>query len=138
MFHPVNLRRVEEALHVLAQAEDGGAAPRLVAAYALEDGRAVVEDVRHDGDARVVPRDELAVVPDLLHDGRRLHVLLPHVVVEHILSCSFRPGYTAAHDFRGCLCGARREAELKVGSYLPYCLDCRWLNYSGEPRYLLP
>src|ERR1043165_8497034 len=101
MLHPVNLRRVEEALHVLAQAEDGGAAPRLVAAYALEDRRAVVQDVRHHVHARVVPIDELALVPDLMHDGRRLHVLLPRVVVEHILSYSFVPGYTAASSSSG-------------------------------------
>src|SRR5437588_668089 len=49
----------------------------------------IVREVWHNGefipwdDARVVPRDELAVVPDLSDDGRRLHVLLPHVVVEH-------------------------------------------------------
>ena len=44
------------------------AGPRvgLIAADALEDGRAVVQAVREDVDLRVLPGDELAVVPDEL------------------------------------------------------------------------
>ena len=47
---------------------------RVVAADALEDAGAVVEAVRADVDARVVPVDELAVHPDLL--GRPARCLL--------------------------------------------------------------
>src|SRR5580693_4393216 len=43
-----------------------GAGGQFVAAHAFEDRRAVVDDVRHDVDGRVVPVDELAVVPDLV------------------------------------------------------------------------
>src|SRR3954462_2585099 len=85
MLHAVDFRRVEKALYVLAQAEDGGPTFGLVTADAFEDARPVVQDVRHDVDPRVVPFDELAVVPDLLTNRRGLHVLLPRVVVEHLL-----------------------------------------------------
>ena len=48
------------------QPEDRGPLRRVVAADPLEDAGAVVEAVRADVDARVVPVDELAVHPDLL------------------------------------------------------------------------
>ena len=43
-----------------------GPAGQFVAAYAFKDRRAVVDDVRHHVDRRVVPVDELAVMPDLV------------------------------------------------------------------------
>jgi hypothetical protein len=44
------------------EAEDGRALRRAVAAEALEDGRAVVDDVGADVDAGVVPRDEFPLI----------------------------------------------------------------------------
>ena len=55
-----------QALHVLAEPEDGRPLRRVVAANALEDARAVVEAVHADVNLRVGPVDELAVHPDLL------------------------------------------------------------------------
>jgi hypothetical protein len=64
--HVQEARRVVQALHVLAEAEDRRPLRRVVAADALEDARAVVEPVDADVDLRVGPVDELAVHPDLL------------------------------------------------------------------------
>ena len=66
------LARALEALHVLGEAEDRGTVGGLVAADALEDAGAVVEGVRQDVYLRLVPVDELAVHPDLVH-GRQRH-----------------------------------------------------------------
>ncbi len=70
--HAVDVAGVAEALHVLGEAEDGGGVRLLVAAGALgvaadalEDGGAVVDDVGHDVDVGVVPGDEFPVVPDV-------------------------------------------------------------------------
>ena len=43
-----------------------GPAGQFVAANAFEDRRAVVDDVRHDVNGRVVPVDQFAVVPDFI------------------------------------------------------------------------
>ena len=64
--HVEELRRVVEALEVVVQPEDGGAALGVVAADALEDAGAVVQAVRADVDPGVRPVHELAVHPDLL------------------------------------------------------------------------
>ncbi len=64
--HVEEARRVLQALHVVAEAEDGRALWRVVAADALEDARAVVQAVNADMDLGVGPVDELAVHPDLL------------------------------------------------------------------------
>jgi len=45
---------------------NGRALVRLVAADALEDGRAILEGMREDVDFRVLPLDELVVHPDVL------------------------------------------------------------------------
>ena len=52
-----------------------GPAGQFVAANAFKDRRAVVDDVRHHVNGRVVPVDEFTVVPDLvgLLDGHRTH-----------------------------------------------------------------
>src|ERR1700722_41111 len=62
----VNLGGIDKALHVFAGAEDCRAGGQLVATNAFEDRRAVVNDVRHHVDGRVVPIDELAVMPNLV------------------------------------------------------------------------
>ncbi len=63
--HAVDLGGVDEALHVLGQAEDAGAVGLCVAADAFEDGGAVVDDVAHDVDLGLIPGDKFAVVPDV-------------------------------------------------------------------------
>ena len=63
--HAIDLRGVDQARHVLRQAEDSGAVRLGVAADTLEDRRAVVDHMRHDVDLRLVPGDELSVVPDV-------------------------------------------------------------------------
>jgi hypothetical protein len=63
--HAVDFAGVEEALHVLGEAEDCGAVGLGITADALKDGGAVVDDVAHDVDVGLLPGDELAVVPDV-------------------------------------------------------------------------
>ena len=64
--HAVDLGGVDQPLHVFVGAENRRAAGQFVAADAFKDRRAVVHDVRHHVDGRVVPIDELAVVPDFV------------------------------------------------------------------------
>ena len=66
MLHVEQARRVDQALHVVGEAEHRGAVRRLVAANALEDAGAVVQAVRADVDAGIRPVHQLAVHPDLL------------------------------------------------------------------------
>ena len=62
--HAVDFGGVEQALHVLGETEDGGALRLSVAADALEDAGAVMDDVAQDVEGCVFPGDEVAVVPD--------------------------------------------------------------------------
>src|SRR5690606_19126295 len=59
-----DLRGLDEALGVLAQAEHGGAALGAVGADALEDARAVVERVGEDRDGGFRLGHQVAVEPD--------------------------------------------------------------------------
>src|SRR5580693_4696227 len=76
--HAVDVGGIQEALHVLFEAENAGTLLRFVAADAFEDGGAVADHVRENVNFGVVPVDELAVVPDLfsLGDGHRV---APHL-----------------------------------------------------------
>ena len=56
-FHPINLCGIDQALHVFAEAEDGGALLGVVAANAFENGGAVADDVGKDVKGGVVPLD---------------------------------------------------------------------------------
>ena len=72
--HAIDFSGVDEALHVFAKAENGGALLGFVAANAFEDGGAVAHDVGEDVEGGVVPVDPLSVVPDFVglldgHDG---------------------------------------------------------------------
>ena len=70
--HPIDLARIGEATHVVLKAEYLRAFGGRVAADSLEDARAVVQPVREDVDVRLVPGDELSVLPDelsLLHES---------------------------------------------------------------------
>ena len=69
-FHAIDVRGVQQALHVFAQAENRGALRGVVAADAFEDAGAVADDVREHVNLRVVPGDEFPVVPDLFGLGR--------------------------------------------------------------------
>jgi hypothetical protein len=62
----IDLGRIEQPLNVLLGAEDGPAAGQRVAAYALKHRRAIVHHVRHHMNGRVIPVNQLAVVPDLV------------------------------------------------------------------------
>ena len=72
--HAQNLGAVEEALGVFLQAEDGGAAGRVVGAYTLKSAAAVVQGVGQHMDLGVAPLDHAAVHPDFAvavgHGGR--------------------------------------------------------------------
>ena len=61
-----DVRRVDQALDVVAQAEDGGTADGAVAANPLEGADAVVQRRRQEVQLRLAERDELAVHPDRL------------------------------------------------------------------------
>ena len=63
--HAQDLGAVEQALGVLAQAEDRRALDRVVGAHAFEGAAAVVQRVRQHVDLGVAPVDQLAVEPDL-------------------------------------------------------------------------
>src|SRR2546430_640319 len=62
--HSEDLCGTEEAVGMIAQAEDRGTVDGFVAAYAFKDAHAVVERVREHVRRRVAPWHHLAVVPD--------------------------------------------------------------------------
>jgi len=62
-----HLGRLQEAADVVGQPEDGRSGGGGVGPDALEDSGAVVERVGEDVDLGVVPVDELAVHPNLVH-----------------------------------------------------------------------
>ncbi|OIQ70299.1 hypothetical protein GALL_480910 [mine drainage metagenome] len=78
--HAQDLRAVEQAFGVLAQAEDGRALVGLVGAHALESAAAVVQGVGQHVNLGVAPFDELAVHPDFAvavgHGGGQSHDVL--------------------------------------------------------------
>ena len=67
--HAIDFRGVDEALHVLAKAENGRPLLGFVAANAFENRGAVADDVRKDVQRGVVPVDPLSVVPDFFGLG---------------------------------------------------------------------
>ena len=71
--HAIDACGVHEALDVVVESEDGGAALGVVRADALEHTGAVVHHMGQDVDLRVVPRDPLPIHPDLVHFGERHH-----------------------------------------------------------------
>ncbi len=62
--HAQNLGAVEQALGVIAQAEDGRALVGLVSPHALEGAAAVVQGVGQNVDFGITPLHQLAVHPD--------------------------------------------------------------------------
>ena len=62
--HPEDLRRAEEPIRVVAQAEDRRPVDGLVRAHAFEHSEAVVQRVREHVRGGVAPRHHLAVIPD--------------------------------------------------------------------------
>ena len=71
--HPVNVRGIQQPLHVLAQAENGGTLLGVVAANAFEHARSIADHVGDHVDFGVVPGNEFPVVPNLfrLDKGHR-------------------------------------------------------------------
>ena len=62
--HAIDLGGVDQPLHVRVEAEAGRALRRVVAARALEDTAAVMDDMRRDMDLGVRPVHQGAVHPD--------------------------------------------------------------------------
>src|SRR6185503_18443480 len=62
----IDLRRVVEALHVIRQAKARRAGRRLVDPNALEYRRSVVQRMAQHVDRGLLPRNQLAFVPDVL------------------------------------------------------------------------
>jgi hypothetical protein len=60
----VDVRRVEQAVGVFLEAENGRAGIGLVGAHALEHGQAVMQRMGQHVGGRFAPGHELAVVPD--------------------------------------------------------------------------
>jgi hypothetical protein len=83
VIHPVDLGGIEQALHVFPQSKDGRASPGGVTTDALEDARTIMEHVRHDVHARLIPLDEFSVVPDFLNNRRGHYVFNFAVFGEH-------------------------------------------------------
>src|SRR5262249_33178898 len=73
VLHPVNLAGVDQPDEMFIEPEAGGALRRRVAARALEDAAAVMDDVRRDVNRRVLPFDEPAIHPDLAR-ARKTHL----------------------------------------------------------------
>ena len=76
--HAVDLCGIDQPLHMLREAKHGRSATRLIAANALENARAIIDDVRHHMDAGVVPINELAILPNLRRDLHRFHIFSGH------------------------------------------------------------
>ena len=64
--HPVNSPGIDQPLHVFAQPEYRGALRRFVAANPFKNARPVAHHMGKHMKFRVVPVDELSVVPDFL------------------------------------------------------------------------
>src|SRR5882762_9103131 len=67
--HPIDLGGVDQALHMLAQPEDGRALLGFVAANAFKDRGAVADDMGEYVECGVIPVDEFSVVPDFIGLG---------------------------------------------------------------------
>ena len=67
-------RGIQQALHVLAEAENRGSPDGFVTANALEDSRAVADDVREHVNGGLVPRNKFTVEPNLFGFGEAHHV----------------------------------------------------------------
>src|SRR5262249_25793751 len=65
-FHPVDFRGVDQPLHVLVSSENCRATGLLVATDSLKHRGAVVHNVGHYMDLRVLPANELPVVPNVV------------------------------------------------------------------------
>jgi len=72
-FQLVGIPRGEEPIKMFLPPEDGCSVVGIVGAGPFEDPRAVVES--KDVDRRVVPVDELAVLPDRLDIARLTHLV---------------------------------------------------------------
>src|SRR5258706_4609172 len=59
-----NARRIEQALHMLTQTEDGRPLWRLIRANACRDGRHLMESRHQKMQGRFFERDKLPVLPD--------------------------------------------------------------------------
>ncbi len=72
--HAINVAGIEQAAHVFAQAKCGRALIGVVTADPLEYRRPVTDDVRENVNLRVLPGNQLSVMPDFLglldaHEG---------------------------------------------------------------------
>ncbi|CFP58098.1 Uncharacterised protein [Bordetella pertussis] len=73
----VDVGRIEQAVGVVLQPEDGGAGRGFVGAHAFEDGQSVVEGVGQHVRGGLAPRHQLAVIPDEAVAVRHRHDVLP-------------------------------------------------------------
>ena len=118
---------------MVGEPEDGRPLRRVVAADALEHAGAVVEAVRADVDARVVPVDELAVHPDLLGG---LHV------ASFAGSTNFSDGATRSAvraSVRRCEVGGRERGHVRGRARRrsrpsPCWSRCRSITTADRPR----
>src|SRR5436190_19177337 len=76
--HSVDLGRIDQPLHMLAQPENGRTAAGGITANALENARPVINNVRHHVDPGVVPINELAVLPHFWRDLHRFDIFSSH------------------------------------------------------------
>jgi hypothetical protein len=83
MVHAINLGGIQKPLHVLFQAEDRRPTLRVVASDTFEDARTVVENMRHHMHARVVPLNELAIMPNDIANAWSAHVFSLAIFWKH-------------------------------------------------------
>jgi hypothetical protein len=76
MVHAINFCGVKKALQVFAQAENSRTLFGRVTSDAFKDAGAVMQNVRHNVNACIVPFDKLAVMPDNVADAGCFNVLV--------------------------------------------------------------
>jgi hypothetical protein len=117
MFHPVDLCGIQKALHVFTQAKDGWPSLGRITAYSFKNTGTIVKDMRHDVDTRVVPIDELAIVPNDVRDSRGAHVFRLTIFNKH----RFTPFETSEAAGRIARLPERKSAFCHVNLANPDC-----------------
>ena len=90
VIHAIDFGGIQETLHVFAQAKNRRPAFRRITTNAFENARPIMQNVRHHVHARVIPFDELAVVPHHVANARSCHVCCLATAWKHVLILLWR------------------------------------------------
>src|SRR5882762_767085 len=114
MIHAIDFRGVQKALHVFAETKNRRPFFGCVTPDAFKDTGTVVQNMRHHMHARVVPFDELAVVPDYVADARSGHVFSFAAGWKHVLILLWRLRIPNARHVFGLIDKARYSKDERV------------------------